>query len=82
MRKSKITLTQLENFLFKAADKLRGKMDVAEYKEYIFGMLFLKRMSELEFLKYRIQIDYQKLPEITTFAKKKNKQLKSQTLEV
>jgi type I restriction enzyme M protein len=44
---NKLTLPQLEQFLWKSADILRGKIDSSDYKKYIFGLLFYKRISDV-----------------------------------
>lgn len=44
---SKLTLQELESHLWKSADILRGSVDSSDYKNYIFGLLFLKRLSDV-----------------------------------
>ena len=41
-----LSVRQLEQYLWSAADILRGSIDSSDYKTYIFGLLFLKRLSD------------------------------------
>ena len=60
----KIKLSGLESFLMRIADYLRKNMEESEYKEYIFGLLFLKRMSDVfEEKRELVKKEYQHLPE-------------------
>lgn len=42
-----ISLDELKTFLWGAATRLRGQIDAAGYKEYIFPLLFFKRISDV-----------------------------------
>ena len=41
-----LTTTELESKLWGAADILRGQIDSSDYKNFIFSVLFLKRLSD------------------------------------
>jgi type I restriction enzyme M protein len=42
-----ITLSQLESHLWEAANILRGPVDAADFKTYVFPLLFFKRISDV-----------------------------------
>ncbi|MFW6270638.1 MAG: type I restriction-modification system subunit M N-terminal domain-containing protein, partial [Bacillota bacterium] len=42
-----LTLEELESHLWESANILRGSIDSSDYKNYIFGLLFLKRLSDV-----------------------------------
>jgi type I restriction enzyme M protein len=42
-----ITLSQLESHLWEAANILRGPVDAADFKSYVFPLLFFKRISDI-----------------------------------
>jgi type I restriction enzyme M protein len=45
--RKELTLRVLETWLFTAADKLRGPIDAADFKTYIFPLLFFKRICDV-----------------------------------
>ena len=44
---ARITIEDLKSFLWSAAEDLRGQIDAAGYKEYIFPLLFFKRINDV-----------------------------------
>ncbi|HDR4726444.1 type I restriction-modification system subunit M [Bacillus cereus group sp. Sample62] len=43
----KLILQQLESHLWESANIMRGSIDSSDYKNYIFGLLFLKRLNDV-----------------------------------
>lgn len=56
---SKITKQELQNYLWESANILRGKIDSGDFKHYILGLLFYKRLSDVfdeEYEKLKAQV--------------------------
>ncbi len=74
MSGEKLTLSQLEQYLSKAAWILKGPVDASDFKVYIFPLLFFKRISDVYDEEYRFALeesdgdeDYALLPEFHRF---------------
>jgi type I restriction enzyme M protein len=48
---------ELESFLWGAANMLRGLIDAADYKQYVFPLLFFKRLSDVWDEEYRTALE-------------------------
>jgi type I restriction enzyme M protein len=74
MSQEKITLSQLEQYLSKAAWILKGPVDASDFKVYIFPLLFFKRISDVYDEEYNLALEesegdeeYASLPEFHRF---------------
>lgn len=52
-----MTQKQLEDYLWGAANILRGMIDAADFKQYIFPLLFFKRISDVWDEEYKIALE-------------------------
>lgn len=52
-----LTLGELENYLWGAATVLRGTIDAGDYKQFIFPLLFFKRISDVWDEEYQRALD-------------------------
>ena len=74
MNKNKLTLSQLEQYLSKAAWILKGPVDASDFKVYIFPLLFFKRISDVYDEEFKLaleesegDLEYATLPEFHRF---------------
>ena len=74
MSHSKLTISELEQYLSKAAWILKGPVDASDFKVYIFPLLFFKRISDVYDEEYRTALEesdgdkrYASLPEMHRF---------------
>jgi type I restriction enzyme M protein len=74
MIETKLTLSQLEQYLSKAAWILKGPVDASDFKVYIFPLLFFKRISDVYDEEYQNALkesegdtEYALLPEFHRF---------------
>ncbi len=74
MSLNKLSLSQLEQYLSKAAWILKGPVDASDFKVYIFPLLFFKRISDVYKGEYRAALTesdgdttYASLPEMHRF---------------
>lgn len=74
MTREKLNISQLEQYLSKAAWILKGPVDASDFKVYIFPLLFFKRLSDVYDEEYQIALDeskgdkeYAALPEFHRF---------------
>ena len=52
-----LTQQELESYLWGAAKLLRGLVDAGDYKQYIFPLLFFKRLSDVWDEEYQTALD-------------------------
>lgn len=74
MSQEKITQSQLEQYLSKAAWILKGPVDASDFKVYIFPLLFFKRISDVFDEEFKLALEesegdeeYASLPEFHRF---------------
>lgn len=74
MAKEKLSLSQIEQYLSKAAWILKGPVDASDFKVYIFPLLFFKRISDVYDEEYHLALEesggddeYASLPEFHRF---------------